>query len=114
MPLAAGLAILGRAKGRTEDRGGDMAEGKNIELVRRLYEEGLNHRDAAAAAFYAGDAKNHGRTVVAGGDAAGVRVAVQRIPRFPLPDRGGDRRGRPRRVQSHGMVIQLGLVKRPD
>ena len=33
-------------------------------LVRRLYDEGINRRDAAAAAaFYATDAKNHGRTV---------------------------------------------------
>lgn len=33
-------------------------------LVQRLYDEGLNRRDAAAAAaFYAEDAKNHGRTV---------------------------------------------------
>ena len=33
-------------------------------LVRRLYDEGINRRDAiAAAAFYTVDAKNHGRTV---------------------------------------------------
>jgi hypothetical protein len=33
-------------------------------LVRRLCEEGINRRDAAAAAaFYTADAKNHGRTV---------------------------------------------------
>lgn len=33
-------------------------------LIRRLYDEGMNRRDAlAAAAFYAVDAKNHGRTV---------------------------------------------------
>jgi predicted ester cyclase len=33
-------------------------------LVRRLYEEGINRQDAAAAAaFYATVAKNHGRTV---------------------------------------------------
>lgn len=39
------------------------AEG-NKALVRRLYDEGINRRDAAAAAaFYAMDAKNHGRTV---------------------------------------------------
>ena len=36
----------------------------NIALVRRLYEEGINRQDAvAAAAFYADDAKNHGRAV---------------------------------------------------
>ncbi|HEY7657259.1 MAG TPA: ester cyclase [Burkholderiales bacterium] len=39
------------------------AEG-NKALVRRLYDEGINRRDAAAAAaFYAMDAKNHGRAV---------------------------------------------------
>jgi predicted ester cyclase len=39
-------------------------EENNTALVRRLYEEGLNRRDAAAAAaFYADDAKNHGRPV---------------------------------------------------
>lgn len=39
-------------------------DNNNAALVRRLYEEGLNRRDAAAAAaFYAVDAKNHGRTV---------------------------------------------------
>jgi len=33
-------------------------------LVRRLYEEGINRQDAAAAAaFYTTDAKNHGRTI---------------------------------------------------
>jgi predicted ester cyclase len=33
-------------------------------LVRRLYEEGINRQDAAAAAaFYVPDAKNHGRPV---------------------------------------------------
>jgi len=36
----------------------------NKALVRRLYDEGINRRDAiAAATFYAVDAKNHGRTV---------------------------------------------------
>ena len=41
-----------------------MSVDRNKALVRRLYEEGLNRRDAAAAAaFYADDAKNHGRTV---------------------------------------------------
>lgn len=33
-------------------------------LIRRLYDEAINQHDAvAAAAFYAADAKNHGRTV---------------------------------------------------
>ncbi|MNC85132.1 SnoaL-like polyketide cyclase [compost metagenome] len=41
-----------------------MSVDDNTALVRRLYEEGLNRRDAAAAAaFYADEAKNHGRTV---------------------------------------------------
>ena len=36
----------------------------NKQLIRRLYDEGINRRDAAAAAaFYSPDAKNHGRTV---------------------------------------------------
>jgi predicted ester cyclase len=36
----------------------------NKALVRRLYDEGINRHDAlAAAAFYTGDAKNHGQTV---------------------------------------------------
>lgn len=41
-----------------------MSADENTKLVRRLYEEGINRQDAAAAAaFYAADAKNHGRTV---------------------------------------------------
>jgi predicted ester cyclase len=41
-----------------------MMNDKNKRLVERLYEEGINRRDAvAAAAFYSLDAKNHGRTV---------------------------------------------------
>jgi predicted ester cyclase len=36
----------------------------NKALIRRLYDEGMNRQDAgAAAALYAEDAKNHGRTV---------------------------------------------------
>jgi predicted ester cyclase len=36
----------------------------NKRFIERLYAEGINRRDAAAsAAFYALDAKNHGRTV---------------------------------------------------
>ena len=39
-----------------------MADNKR--LIERLYAEGFNRRDAAAAAaFYSPDAKNHGRTV---------------------------------------------------
>ena len=41
-----------------------MSTDDNIQLVRRLYDEGINRQDAgAAAAFYAVDAKNHLRTV---------------------------------------------------
>jgi predicted ester cyclase len=41
-----------------------MSTDDNIQLVRRLYDEGINRHDAAAAAaFYAVDAKNHLRTV---------------------------------------------------
>jgi predicted ester cyclase len=41
-----------------------MSADNNIALVRRLYEEGINRQDAAAAAaFYVPDAKNHTRTV---------------------------------------------------
>ena len=36
----------------------------NKALIRRLYDEGINRHDAsAAAALYAADTKNHGRTV---------------------------------------------------
>lgn len=41
-----------------------MSADENIKLVRRLYDEGINRQDAAAAAaFYTEDAKNHLRTV---------------------------------------------------
>jgi len=41
-----------------------MSLEENKKLIRRLYEEGLNRQDAAAAAaFYAVNAKNHGREV---------------------------------------------------
>ena len=41
-----------------------MPADENTKLVRRLYEEGINRQNAAAAAaFYAADAKNHARTV---------------------------------------------------
>ena len=37
---------------------------ENKSLIHRLYDEAINKHDAvAAAAFYASDAKNHGRTV---------------------------------------------------
>jgi predicted ester cyclase len=41
-----------------------MSAEANQALVRRLYDEGINRRDAvASAAFYTPDAKNHGHTV---------------------------------------------------
>jgi predicted ester cyclase len=41
-----------------------MSLEQNKKLIQRLYDEGLNHRDAAAgAAFYHVNAKNHGREV---------------------------------------------------
>jgi predicted ester cyclase len=41
-----------------------MAAEAYTALVQRMYEEGINRQDAAAAAaFYTTDAKNHGRTV---------------------------------------------------
>lgn len=41
-----------------------MSLEENKKLIQRLYDEGFNHQDAAAgAAFYAVDAKNHGREV---------------------------------------------------
>jgi len=41
-----------------------MSLNDNIRLIERLYAEGINRQDAAAgAAFYAQNAKNHGRTV---------------------------------------------------
>ena len=58
-----------------------MSVDDNTALVRRLYEEGLNRRDAgAAAAFYAEDAKNHGRTV---GRAGMQRVFESLFSVFP-------------------------------
>jgi len=49
-----------------------MSADENAALVQRLYEEGINRQDAAAAAaFYAADAKNHGRTV--------GRIGMQRV-----------------------------------
>ena len=58
-----------------------MSVDDNTALVRRLYEEGVNRRDAAAAAaFYADDAKNHGRTV---GRAGMQRVFESLFSVFP-------------------------------
>jgi predicted ester cyclase len=41
-----------------------MSADENVAVIRRLYDEGINRQEAAAAAaFYAADAKNHGRPV---------------------------------------------------
>jgi len=58
-----------------------MSVDGNTALVRRLYEDGLNRRDAAAAAaFYTADAKNHGRAV---GRAGMQRVFESLFSVFP-------------------------------
>ncbi|MGW8183527.1 MAG: ester cyclase, partial [Burkholderiales bacterium] len=45
-----------------------MSLEQNKDLIRRLYDEGLNRQDAAAAAaFYAVNARNHGQGVGRGG-----------------------------------------------
>lgn len=52
-----------RAASYTKKGGPDMSD-RNKALIARLYAEGINRRDAvAAAAFYSEDARNHGRTV---------------------------------------------------
>lgn len=54
---------------------------ENKRIVERLYAEGINRHDAAAAAaFYAEDAKNHGRTV---GRAGMQRVFEALFSTFP-------------------------------
>ena len=54
---------------------------RNRALVARLYAEGMNRRDPdASAAFYAEDAKNHGRTV---GRAGMRRVFEALFATFP-------------------------------
>ena len=65
-------------------------------LVRRLYEEGLNRRDAAAAAaFYAANAKNHGREVGRAGMQRVFEALFSVIPDFHYrieeSTAGGDR-----------------------
>lgn len=52
-------------------------------LIKRLYEEGINRRDAAAAAaFYAVDAKNHGREVGRAGMQAVFEALFSTFPDF--------------------------------
>lgn len=58
-----------------------MSAEENKVLIRRLYDEGINRQDAAAAAgFYAPDAKNHGRAV---GRAGMQRVFEALFSTFP-------------------------------
>jgi predicted ester cyclase len=56
---------------------------ENKALIRRLYDEGINRRDAAAAAaFYAIDAKNHGRQVGRAGMQAVFEALFSAFPDF--------------------------------
>jgi predicted ester cyclase len=58
-----------------------MSLNDNKRLIERLYAEGINRQDAAAgAAFYAADAKNHGRTV---GRAGMEKVFAALFAAFP-------------------------------
>ena len=60
-----------------------MPAEENKLLVERLYAEGFNRRDAAAAAaFYAEDAKNHGRTVGRAGMQAVFEALFSTFPDF--------------------------------
>lgn len=60
-----------------------MPATENTLLVERLYAEGINRRDAvAAAAFYAVDAKNHGRTVGRTGMQAVFEMLFTTFPDF--------------------------------
>lgn len=60
-----------------------MSFEENKALVRRLYEEGINCHDAdAAAAFYALDAKNHGRQVGRAGMKAVFEALFSTFPDF--------------------------------
>ena len=56
---------------------------ENKALIHRLYDEGINRRDArAAAAFYAEDAKNHLRTVGRAGMQKVFETLVRVFPDF--------------------------------
>lgn len=60
-----------------------MSAENNKILIERLYAEGINRRDAAAAAaFYAEDAKNHGRTVGRAGMRAVFEALFSAFPDF--------------------------------
>jgi predicted ester cyclase len=60
-----------------------MSLEENKALIRRLYDEGINRHDAAAAAaFYAVDAKNHGRQVGRAGMRAVFEALFSTFPDF--------------------------------
>jgi predicted ester cyclase len=60
-----------------------MSAEENKALIQRLYDEGINRHDAAgAAAFYAGDAKNHGQTVGRAGMQAVFEALFSAFPDF--------------------------------
>jgi len=57
--------------------------GDNKKLIERLYEEGINRHDAAAAAaFYAADALNHGRQAGRSGMQAVFEALFSTFPDF--------------------------------
>lgn len=149
--------------------GATLLSGENKALIYRLYDEAINRHDAAAAAaFYAHDAKNHGRRVGRAGMQAVFETLFSTFPDFNYrieeitaeSDRvvckvtmHGTHRGQPTLVQAFGgmltgvaptgkqvqvlqfhsfridggkisehaavrddlgMLLQLGLLKRPD
>ena len=60
-----------------------MSIEENKKLIQRLYDEGINRHDAAAAAaFYALDAKNHGRQVGRAGMQAVFEALFSTFPDF--------------------------------
>jgi len=60
-----------------------MSLQENKKLIQRLYDEGINRHDpAAAAAFYALDAKNHGRQVGRAGMQAVFEALFSTFPDF--------------------------------
>jgi predicted ester cyclase len=60
-----------------------MSLEENKKLVQRLYDEGINRHDAVtAAAFYAPDAKNHGRQVGRAGMQGVFEALLSTFPDF--------------------------------
>jgi len=60
-----------------------MSAEENKRLIECLYDEGINRRDAvAAAAFYSADAKNHGQTVGRAGMQAVFEALFSAFPDF--------------------------------